>query len=151
VLLLNGVPIKMAGMCRHDVSPAEGTATTPEIWRKDIELMKAANVNAIRTSHYPYGKGFYDLCDELGMYVIDELPYCWTPTNDKKMAAGVFAARPRDHPPRQEPSVRCLIWTIGNENKHGQTCRPVADLVEASRSESALRNVSEFGSPPVQG
>jgi beta-galactosidase/beta-glucuronidase len=129
VLLLNGKPIKMAGICRHDVSANDGTAVGPELWRKDIEMMKAANINAIRTSHYPYGKGFYDLCDELGMYVVDELPYCWTPTNDKEMQPA-FLQRARETVRRDKNHPCVLVWTIGNENKDGQNLQAVADLVK---------------------
>jgi beta-galactosidase/beta-glucuronidase len=128
VLLLNGVPIKLAGMCRHDVSPRDGTAVGPDVWRRDIELMKAANVNAIRTSHYPYGSGFYDLCDELGMYVIDELPYCWTPTDDPQMAPA-FLQRARETVRRDKNHPSVIAWTIGNENKQGRNLQAVADLI----------------------
>jgi beta-galactosidase len=143
VLLLNGVPIKMAGMCRHDVSPSEGTAVGPETWRRDIELMKAANVNAIRTSHYPYGKGFYDLCDELGMYVVDELPFCWTPTDDEQMQPA-FLQRARETVRRDKNHPCVLIWTIGIENKEGRNLQAVADLVK-QLDDSRPRAVSWFG------
>ena len=129
VLLLNGVPIKMAGMCRHDVSPDEGTAVGPALWRKDIELMNASNINAIRTSHYPYGSGFYDLCDELGMYVIDELPYCWTHTDGKEMEPA-FLQRARETIRRDKNHPCVLVWAIGNENKEGRNLQAVADLVK---------------------
>ena len=131
VLLLNGVPIKLAGICRHDVSATEGTAVGPALWRKDIELMKAANINAIRTSHYPYGSGFYDLCDELGMYVIDELPYCWvgTMTKDPKMEPA-FLQRARETIRRDKNHPCVLSWAIGNENKPGPNLQTVADLVK---------------------
>ena len=129
VLLVNGVPVKLAGVCRHDVFPTEGTAVGPDLWRKDITLMKAANINAIRTSHYPYGSGFYDLCDELGMYVVDELPYCWCPTDTNELKAA-FEQRAREtvHRDKNHPSV--IAWTIGNENKAGQNLQDVADLVK---------------------
>jgi beta-galactosidase len=143
VLLINGKPVKFAGMCRHDVSPHEGTATTPQIWRKDIELMKAANVNAIRTSHYPYGKGFYELCDELGMYVVDELPYCWTPTDDKEMEPA-FTQRARETIRRDKNFACVVVWAIGNENKEGQNLQTVADLVK-TLDNTRPRAVSWFG------
>ncbi|HEV2293517.1 MAG TPA: glycoside hydrolase family 2 TIM barrel-domain containing protein [Tepidisphaeraceae bacterium] len=143
VLLVNGVPVKFAGMCRHDHSPHEGTATNPEIWRKDILLMKAANVNAIRTSHYPYGKGFYDLCDELGMYVMDELPYCWTPTDDKEMEPA-FLQRARETIARDKNHPCVVLWAIGNENKEGQNLQAVADLVKELDA-TRPRAVSWFG------
>ena len=119
VLLVNGVPVKLAGVCRHDVFPSEGTAVGPELWRKDITLMKGANINAIRTSHYPYGAGFYDLCDELGMYVADELPYCWCPT-DTDVLKSAFEQRARETVRRDKNHPSVILWTIGNENKAGQ-------------------------------
>src|SRR5207248_3102550 len=81
------------------------------------------------TSHYPYGKGFYDLCDELGMYVCDELPYCWTPTNDKEMEPA-FTQRARETIRRDKNHPCVVIWAIGNENKDGQNLQTVADLVK---------------------
>jgi beta-galactosidase len=129
VLLVNGVPVKLAGMCRHDVSATEGTAVGPELWRKDITLMKAANINAIRTSHYPYGAGFYDLCDELGMYVMDELPYCWCPTDDTAMQPA-FEQRARETVRRDKNHPSVLVWAVGNENKQGPNLRVVADLLK---------------------
>ena len=88
-------------------------------WRTDLMLMKAANINAIRTTHYNFGAGFFDLCDELGMYVLDELPYCWVSSvNDPNMTPGISTTgaevirRDRNH-----PSV--VVWAIGNENSAG--------------------------------
>src|SRR5262249_51472073 len=118
VLLVNGVPVKLAGVCRHDLSANEGTAVGPDLWRRDILLMKSANINAIRTSHYPYGAGFYDLCDELGMYVMDELPYCWCPTDDPETTPA-FEQRARETVRRDKNHPSVIIWAIGNENKLG--------------------------------
>ena len=142
VFMVNGVPVKLAGVCRHDVFPTLGTAVGPELWRKDITLMKAANINAIRTSHYPYGSGFYDLCDELGMYVADELPYCWcnTATNALQPA---FEQRARETVRRDKNHPCVLLWTIGNENKAGTNLQVVADLVKELDA-TRPRNVSCF-------
>lgn len=129
VLLVNGVPVKLAGVCRHDVSAFEGTAVGPDLWRKDITLMKAANINAIRTSHYPYGAGFYELCDELGMYVMDELPYCWCPTDDPETTPA-FEQRARETVRRDKNFASVILWAIGNENKEGRNLQVVADLVK---------------------
>ena len=129
VLLVNGVPVKLAGVCRHDVFPTEGTAVGPDVWRKDITLMKGANINAIRTSHYPYGAGFYDLCDQLGMYVVDELPYCWCPTDTSEMKPA-FEQRARETVRRDKNHPSVIIWTIGNENRAGRNLQVVADLVK---------------------
>jgi beta-galactosidase len=142
VLLVNGVPVKLAGVCRHDVYPTEGTAVGPDLWRKDITLMKAANINAIRTSHYPYGAGFYDLCDQLGMYVVDELPYCWCPTDDAGTKPA-FEQRARETVRRDKNHPSVIAWTIGNENKAGQNLQVVADLVK-QLDPTRPRNVSCF-------
>ena len=67
--------------------------------------MKAANINAIRCSHYPYGSGFYDLCDKMGFYVLHELPFCWVgppmmvgncPADGSRYDAGFRTAGARD-------------------------------------------------------
>lgn len=129
VLLVNGVPVKLAGFCRHDVSANEGTAVGPDLWRRDITLMKSANVNAIRTSHYTYGAGFYDLCDELGMYVMDELPYCWCPTDDPETTPA-FVQRARETVFRDKNHPSVILWAIGNENKAGRNLKVVADLLK---------------------
>ena len=116
-------------MCRHEVWPTLGSALNVDAWRKDLMLMKAANINAVRTSHYLYGSAFYDLCDELGMYVADELPYCWTPTDDAEMAPA-FLQRARETVARDKNHACVIMWAIGNENKKGQNLRAVADLVK---------------------
>lgn len=129
VLLVNGTPVKLAGICRHDVYLSMGTAVNEDVWRKDLTLMKRANVNAVRTSHYPYGSGFYELCDEMGFYVIDELPYCWCDTDNAELLPA-FLQRARETIARDNNHPCVIIWGIGNENKSGQNLRPVADLVK---------------------
>lgn len=104
--------------------------------------MKAANINAIRTSHYPYGSGFYDLCDELGMYVVDELPYCWVPTDDMSLTP-VFEQRARETIRRDKNHPSVIIWTVGNENKAGRNLQIIADLVK-QLDPTRPRNVSCF-------
>jgi beta-galactosidase len=148
VLLVNGVPVKLAGVCRHDVSARDGTAVGPDVWRRDITLMKSANVNAIRTSHYPYGKGFYDLCDELGMYVMDELPYCWCPTDDPETRPA-FEQRARETILRDKNHPSVIVWAVGNENKEGRNLQVIADLVRQMDS-TRPRLVSWFSGNKYQ-
>jgi beta-galactosidase len=117
VLRVNGQPVKLRGVCRHDEHPEVGRATRREHWLEDIKLMKAANINAVRTSHYPPNEGFLRLCDEMGLYVIDEVPmgHGGDLLHDPSLASGALlrayetVARDRNH-----PSV--IIWSIGNED-----------------------------------
>ena len=71
-LLINGTPIKIKGVNRHDTHPDLGHYTPYNEMKKELIIMKKHNINAIRTSHYPNTPAFYSLCDELGFYVIDE-------------------------------------------------------------------------------
>lgn len=77
MVLWNGRPIKCTGTCRHDFWADRGFALTEANWLEDITLMKAANINAVRTSHYNHAQRFLELCDEKGLYILDEIPYCW--------------------------------------------------------------------------
>ncbi len=76
-VLLNGQPIKLRGVCRHEVHPLLGRALTPELWHRDAELYRAGNCNFIRTSHYPPAEEFIAECDRLGLLVELEAPLCW--------------------------------------------------------------------------
>ncbi|MDO6721323.1 glycoside hydrolase family 2 TIM barrel-domain containing protein [Psychrosphaera sp. 1_MG-2023] len=71
-ILVNGKPIKFKGVNRHEHDPVSGHVISRESMRKDIEMMKRANVNAIRNSHYPSDPYLYHLADEYGMYILDE-------------------------------------------------------------------------------
>ena len=72
LMCLNGQRIVFKGVNRHDFCAETGRAVTPEKLRRDLVTMKRNNINAIRTSHYPNSSVLYELCDELGLYVIDE-------------------------------------------------------------------------------
>ncbi|MCK7470593.1 MAG: hypothetical protein MZU95_07225 [Desulfomicrobium escambiense] len=72
LLLVNGVPVLLKGVNRHEHDPYTGHVISEASMRRDIELMKQANVNAVRTCHYPDDPRWYELCDEYGLYVVDE-------------------------------------------------------------------------------
>ncbi len=72
VLLVNGQPIKFKGVNLHEHDPYTGHYVTPELLRRDLELMRRNNINAIRTCHYPQPRFFYELCDSIGIYVYSE-------------------------------------------------------------------------------
>ncbi|MBE2212935.1 MAG: hypothetical protein IAE82_03615 [Opitutaceae bacterium] len=117
VLRLNGRPIKLRGVNRHDFAPEVGRATTEKHWHADLEMMRAANINTIRTSHYPPAEGFVRLCDELGFYLVEEIPYGFggERMNDPSYAEGAFSRLyetvARD---RNRPSI--IVWSLGNED-----------------------------------
>ncbi|WP_238412903.1 glycoside hydrolase family 2 TIM barrel-domain containing protein [Saccharothrix deserti] len=107
---VNGVKVILKGTNRHTFWPTLGRASSPRLARMDILLMKEMNNNAVRMSHYPPDTFFLDLCDELGLYVIDELGG-WQKKYDEGVGAPLVASmvtRDVNH-----PSI--LMWANGNE------------------------------------
>jgi beta-galactosidase len=133
VLKLNGTPIKLRGVDHHDLWPVAGRVATEELMRRDLALMRAANINFIRTSHYPPHPRFLELCDELGFYVMDEVPFGFgeshltDPNYRAVLASRAESTVRRD---RNRPSV--IVWSVGNENPNTPltlaTGRRVQDL-----------------------
>ncbi|HEV2327516.1 MAG TPA: glycoside hydrolase family 2 TIM barrel-domain containing protein [Verrucomicrobiae bacterium] len=144
VLLLNGVPVKFAGVGDHDSTPTNGSAIPPGFWYNELKMMKAANINAVRTCHYPYDSALYDAADEAGIYVSDELPYCWcSPETSEANFEAAFVQRAQEtiRRDRNHPSV--VIWAIGNENSAGNNLQVVANVVH-SLDPTRPRLVSTF-------
>ena len=119
-LLVNGKMMLVKGVNRHDHDPRRGKAVTPESIEADIVLMKRHNINAIRASHYPNDVHLYDVCDRLGMYVVDEAnieshAYLRSLTKDPRWASAMheriarMALRDKNH-----PSI--ILWSLGNES-----------------------------------
>ena len=131
VLKLNGQPIKIRGVNHHDIHPDVGRAMRKEHYRQDVELMKRGNINTVRTSHYPPHPFLLDLCDEYGIYVIDEVPfgggdkYLEDPGYLEVLLARADATVGRD---KNHPSV--IIWSVGNENPITPVVVKTADRVK---------------------
>jgi beta-galactosidase len=131
VVLWNGKPIKTTGICRHDYWADKGFALTDKEWLKDLSMMKDANINAVRTSHYNHAARFLELCDEKGMYILDEVPFCWIDNRvkDPKFAPALLS-RAEDTVARDKNRACVLAWSLGNENPVGPDTQEVFDLVQ---------------------
>lgn len=122
-ILINGKAVLFKGANRHDHDDTYGK-TVPEIrMRQDIELMKKFNFNAVRTCHYPNDALFYDLCDEYGMYVIDEANiethhYGCVPCNDPRWT-NAFLDRGKRMVERDKNHPCIIFWSLGNESHYG--------------------------------
>jgi len=122
-LLINGRRVFIRGVNRHEFHPVHGKTSSVDDMREDLVLMKRFNFNAVRTAHYPNDHRFYDLCDELGLYVIDEANIetharLRSLVHDQRYETAFMTrfqrmvARDRNHP--------CIImWSLGNESGYG--------------------------------
>jgi len=130
IVLWNGKPIKCTGTCRHDFWADKGFALTDKEWSRDLSLMKEANINAIRTSHYNHASRFLELCEEKGFYILDEIPFCWVGdlVKDPKFAPPLLQ-RAEETVERDKNRPCVLAWSIGNENPVGEDTQKVRDLV----------------------
>lgn len=116
--LVNGKPIKLRGVNRHEVMPLRGRSLEGDIWAKDVRLFREANVNYIRTSHYPPDERLLEACDELGMFVEVEAPFCWAHETAIKKE-DMYPLLVNQHiemvnRDRSHPSI--IMWSLGNES-----------------------------------
>ena len=122
-LLINGQPIKIRGVNRHEHDPFKARVMTEELMLKDLQLMKAAHINAVRLAHYPNCPRWYELCDSMGMYIMDEAD-CET-----HGLRGTLASTPDWHDAFMDRVVRMaerdknhpsiIFWSLGNESGYG--------------------------------
>ena len=129
VLLFNGQPVKFKGVNIHEHNPETGHYVTEELMRKDFELMKQNNINAVRLCHYPQDRKFYELCDEYGLYVYDEANIESHGMYYSLKSGGTLGNNPEWLIPHMDrtmnmyernknyPSV--TFWSLGNEAGNG--------------------------------
>lgn len=138
VFKVNGKAVKLKGVNRHDFHPRMGFFVDSRTMERDIRLIKQANINMIRTSHYPHLPLLYELCDKYGIYVMDEANHeshayglgnkvlgdnpQWTLAHVDRAVAVV--ERDKNHP--------CILfWSLGNEGGSGANLRAMADTIRA--------------------
>lgn len=122
-LLVNGNPVRFRGVNRHEHDPRTARVMTDERMLQDILLMKQANINAVRTSHYPNVSRWYELCDSIGLYVMDEADI------EEHGLRGTLASTPDWHAAFMDRAIRMaerdknypsiVMWSMGNESGYG--------------------------------
>ncbi len=122
-LLVNGAPVRFRGVNCHEHDPRTARVMSEERMLQDILLMKQANINAVRTSHYPNVSRWYELCDSLGLYVMDEADI------EEHGLRGILASTPDWHAAFLDRAVRMaerdknhpsiVMWSMGNESGYG--------------------------------
>lgn len=137
-LLVNGQPIIIKGVDRHELDPDGGYVVSRERMLQDLKIMKENNINGVRTSHYPNDNMWYDLCDSIGIYVVAEANL-----ESHGMGYGdqTLAIRPeweKAHRERNERNVArnfnhpsVIIWSMGNEAGDGPNFEKVYDWIKA--------------------
>lgn len=137
VFYINGQAVKLKGVNRHEQHPRTGRHVSRSSMIRDLELMKQANINMIRTSHYPDDPLFYEFCDKYGFYVMDE-------ANQESHAFGLSNKEMGDNPVWKKSHVEravslvgrdknhpCVIfWSLGNEGGLGQNMIAMADTIK---------------------
>jgi len=137
VFYVNGRPVKLKGVNRHEQHPRTGKHVSRNSMIRDLELMKQANINFIRTCHYPDDPLFYELCDTYGFYVMDE-------ANQESHGMGLGNKTLGDNPVWKQSHVEravslvqrdknhaCVIfWSLGNEGGKGQNMVAMADTIK---------------------
>ncbi len=145
MLLVNGAPITVFGVNRHEHDQTTGRWQSDELLEADVRLLAASNVNAVRTAHYPNDERFYELCDRYGIYVMDEANLeshgqvhhersaghvNLLPTNDPAFT-DAFVAR-GERMARRDRNHPCVIaWSLGNESGFGPNHRAMAEAIRA--------------------
>ncbi|PJJ70735.1 beta-galactosidase [Diaminobutyricimonas aerilata] len=137
-MLVNGAPVLLRGVNRHEHDPERGRALDVETMRRDIVMMKRANVNAVRTSHYPPHPEFVRLCDEYGLWVVEECDlethgfiYAgWEgnpPTEPVWHEAMLDRVRRMVERDKNSPSV--IVWSLANESWRGDGWRVLREWI----------------------
>ncbi|MDH5085487.1 glycoside hydrolase family 2 TIM barrel-domain containing protein [Clostridium perfringens] len=153
-MIINGKPIMFKGVNRHETDPKKGRAISIDSMVKDIEMMKANNINSVRTSHYPNNIAFLELCDEYGLYLIGEanleshdvrdfLP------GDMTEWYGASLDRVKNMVERDKNHPSIVIWSLGNEAGGGETFNILSDWVHDNDKTRPVHYEGDYNDPTV--
>lgn len=138
-LLVNGKSVILKGVNRHEMDPDRGRAITRERMEQDAKLIKSLNANAVRTSHYPNHPYWYELCDKLGIYVMDEanielheLRHQGAYLNKRESWHDAYAFRVQNMFQRDKNHASIIMWSLGNESGPGKNLEDQGDWLKAT-------------------
>lgn len=158
-LLLNGRQLTLKGINRHEHDPQNGRAITVERIEKELRLIKAHNMNAIRCSHYPNHPAFYEIATELGIYVMNEADI---ETHGAHTCGdmGYFSKQPHWYPAyydrvsrmyERDKNETCIsIWTIGNENGDGSNIHKCVEYLKSRPVKKPVMHTGDNEKSPIR-
>ncbi len=138
--LINGVPVKLRGVGYFEAAPLSGRTIPPDLARRDLLLMKEANLDAFRTEVILPSENIYDDTDELGFYVEAESPFCWVDESSDLRYLPTFVQRTAEILDRDRSHPSVIIWSVGNESTWGPDFEAAHQFVkrhDATRPTSA--------------
>ena len=157
LLCLNKKQLHIKGINRHEYTPDNGRCVTYESTKHELEMIKANNINAVRCSHYPNNPYFYEICNELGLYVVDEVDletHGAGVTGDagflSKMESWLPAYMDRTERTyeRDKNETSIIIWSLGNESGMGENFTKCADYFNNSEIKKPLLYTSDLPKQP---
>ena len=156
-MLLNGAQMTLKGINRHEHDPKNGRAITVDRIERELKLIKDHNMNAIRCAHYPNNPAFYEICTELGIYVMNEADI-ETHGAFRLGDMGYFSKHPRwyeayfDRTSRmyeRDKNETCIsIWTMGNENGDGENLHKCMEYLRTRPVKKPVMNTGDSGREP---
>jgi len=158
VFTVNGLPVTLHGVNRHEAHPDRGRSVTRQDMLDDVLLMKRHNVDAVRTSHYPPHPEFLELCDEFGLWVVDEcdlethgfffVDWRDNPSDDPRWAdAMVDRMRRTVERDKNHPSI--VLWSLGNESGTGQNLAAMARWARGRDASRPIHYEHDWSCPDV--
>jgi len=151
--LVNGRSILLKGVNRHEFDPKRGRAITEDSMVNDIKLMKQNNINAVRNSHYPNQSRWYELCDQYGLYVIDEADQeshgMQDVLSNDPLWENAYVDRAYQMAERNKNHPCIIVWSLGNESGYGPNIDAMAEYVRKADSGRPVNYYHAMSNPVV--